>query len=168
MKNAPNSSDLLKQSLKNLEVLLQSIPSQKWSATPKIGLWSVAEIIHHLILVEVKGLHDLKDIVEGRQDSIAIDSTYSPNLDQIKHHQTKLKTIAAYQPSVGIPSEYLLDGMRRARRETIEFTQKVGAQRLGSFGIRTLWVGVVNGSEYIECLANHMTRHMEQIKQAAA
>jgi hypothetical protein len=162
-KPSSNALQLLKQSLNRLVAQLDAIPVEQWQIKPHGGGWSVGEIVHHLVLVEVQELQELKDVVEGRQESMVVNSATKPDLAHLRNPSPKHHTIAAFEPTAGIPAKYLLDGLRRARKETIAYAQKVGKDRLSRIGMNAPWVKGVNGGEFLECLGYHMERHTEQI-----
>ncbi|MGH7496872.1 MAG: DinB family protein [bacterium] len=162
-KPSSNTLLLLQQSFKSLEELLKRISMEKWPVKPRDGGWSISEVVHHLVSVEVQGLQKLKDIVEGRQESAVVDSANRPEPARLQNPRPKYKTISEYEPTTGIPAKYLLDGLRRARSETIAYAQKVGRQQLSKIGIHTPWLNAVNGKEFLECLAYHTERHTAQI-----
>ena len=161
-----NTLQLLQQSFKSLEALLQRIPADKWPLNPRNGGWSISEIVHHLVSVEVQGLQKLKDIVAGRQESALIDPANRPDPTRLRDPEPKYKAIPEYEPTTGIPPKYLLDALRRARKETIAYAQKVGLQQLSNLGIDTPWLNALNGREFLECLAYHTERHRAQIDRA--
>lgn len=157
---------LLKKSIHELETQLEKIPAHYWQAKPLAqGKWSLAEIVHHLILVEVQGLQSLIEMANGSTVDAGGDARNRPNIEQFFSARRKLKTISAYEPTSGIPAKYLLEALRRARRETVASVQKIGGARLSQIAIDTHWLGPVTGIEYAICLAYHMRRHAEQIQR---
>ncbi|KAA0229696.1 DinB family protein [candidate division KSB1 bacterium] len=158
-------SGFLDRSLQALEKQVLDIPVEKWDLKVNAESWSIEEIIHHLILVEVQRLQQLKDLLEGRRESApARAEIQKPNFDQIRHRESPVKTREEMEPSPGIPAKVLLAGLRRARNETMDFVQAADLTQLEHVWLNTISLGPLNGVEFIEFLAAHMERHAKQIE----
>lgn len=158
-------SGLLARSLQAIEKQVLDVPAKKWNLKVNAESWSIEEIIHHLILVEVQRLQQLKDLLEGRRESASARAEFQkPNFDQIRHRESPVKTREEMEPSPGIPAKILLAGLRRARNETMDFVQAADLTQLEHVWLNTISLGPLNGVEFIEFLAAHMERHAKQIE----
>lgn len=158
-------SGLLTKSLQAFEKQVLEIPAEKWNLKVNAESWSIEEIIHHLILVEVQRLQQLKDLLEGRRESApARVEMHKPNFDEIRRRESHVKTREEMEPSPGIPAKVLLAGLRRARNETMGFVQAADLSQLERVWLNTISLGPLNGVEFIEFLAAHMERHAKQIE----
>jgi len=161
----------LTQSLKALEKVIAGLSPRVWSKKSRGDTWSVEEIVHHLVLVEVQGLQELKDVVTRKQEGAVFAGTKRETGDsgtdiaRLRLPSPKLKTKSIYNPASGIPNNYLLDGLRRARRETIAYLQEIGLKRLKEVSIESPWGSILDGAEFLDCLSYHMERHIEQVSQ---
>lgn len=160
-------SKALNDSMQALEKQLESISAEKWNLKPVSTSWSIAEIVHHLILVEVQRLQQLKDLLESRRESAPPrgEPGAPPAFDKVRSRENPVKTRPEMEPSTGIPAKVLLAGLKRARSETINFVQTADLTRLQDVWINTISLGALNGLEYIEFLAAHMERHANQIDE---
>lgn len=157
---------VLVSSLQVLEKQLLSFSPEMWSLKMKEGSWSVEEIVHHLILVEVQRLQQLKDLLEGRRESApARAEMQKPNFEKIRRRESPVKAREEMQPSSDIPAKVLLAGLRRARNETMSFVQAADLTQLEHVWLNTDSLGALNGLEFIEFLAAHMQRHAKQIEE---
>lgn len=159
-------TELLTSSLQSLEKQLLGFSPEMWSLRMKEGSWSVEEIVHHLILVEVQRLQQLKDLLKGRRESApARAEMQKPNFEKIRRRESPVKTREEMEPSPGIPARVLLAGLRRARNETMSFVRAADLAQLEHVWLNTVSLGPLNGVEFMEFLAAHMQRHAKQIEE---
>lgn len=158
-------TEVLAISLQVLEKQLLDISTEKWNLKLNEGSWSIEEIVHHLILVEVQRLQQLKDLLDGRRESApARVGMHKPNFEQIRRRVNPVKTREEMEPSPGIPVKVLQAGLRRARNETMGFVKSADFNHLEQVWLNTISLGPLNGVEFIEFLAAHMERHAKQIE----
>ncbi|MDZ7268329.1 MAG: DinB family protein [candidate division KSB1 bacterium] len=156
----------LEQSLVLVEKQTLNLPLSRWNLKHSIEAWSVAEIVHHLILVEVQRLQQLKDLLEGKRESAAARTDSAPpDFAGVRARMKPVKTTKDMEPTPEIPPKVLIAGLRRARSETIAFVRASDLQQLEKVWINTVSLGALNGVEFIEFLSAHMERHARQIAE---
>jgi len=158
----------LEDSLTSLEQSLKRVSPDKWPAKPQPEAWSVGEVVHHLVLVEVQRLQQIKDILEGRAESAPARDGPAPRIETARSRKKKFKTGTKMEPTPGLPAKVLLGAIHRARKETLDFVQAADLDRLSQIWLNTISLGPLNGVEYFEFLAVHMERHVEQIEEIAS
>lgn len=156
----------LQQSLEVIEITILNLTPPQWNLKRFFDAWSVAEIVHHLILVEVQRLQQLKELLEGKREN-AVARLEGGRLDfsGVRAGLNPVKTKKEMEPTPGIPSKVLIAGLRRARTETIAFLRAVDLVRLKEVWVNTVSLGAINGVEVIEFLAAHTERHAKQIEE---
>jgi len=156
----------LQQSLERVEKLILNLTPQQWNLKRSFEAWSVAEIVHHLILVEVQRLQQLKELLEGKRESaVARLEGGRPDFSGVRAGLNPVKARKEMEPTSGIPSKVLIAGLRRARTETIEFLLAADLGRLEEVWINTVSLGAINGIDFIEFLSAHTERHAKQIEE---
>jgi hypothetical protein len=155
----------LDESLNVLEKSLAGLAEKDWEKKPAPERWSVAEIVHHLILVEVQRLQWLKDLLAGRRESAPPRAEPIPDIASYRRKEQRVQAKEDMQPTTGIPPKVLLTGFRRGRTETRTFASKVDLAKLQEVWLLTKSFGALNGVEYLEFLAAHTERHADQIQQ---
>jgi hypothetical protein len=153
----------LDESLNVLEKSLAGLAEKDWEQKPAPDRWSVAEIVHHLILVEVQRLQWLKDLLAGRRESAPPRTEPIPDIASYRRKEQRVQAKEDMQPTAGIPPKVLLTGFRRGRAETRAFASTVDLVKLQEVWLMTKTFGALNGAEYLEFLAAHTERHADQI-----
>lgn len=155
----------LDESLKVLEKSLAGLAEKDWEKKPAPDRWSAAEILHHLILVEVQRLQWLKDLLAGRHESAPPRPEPIPEIASYRRKEQRVQAKDDMQPTSGIQPKVLLAGFRRGRAETKVFASEVDLAKLQEVWLITKSFGPLNGAEYLEFLAAHTERHADQILQ---
>jgi len=158
----------LDESMSFLEKTLASIPEKNWEHQPAPGRWSVGEVVHHLILVEVQRLESIKSMLAGKKESQPPREGPAPDIAAARHSPNKNQAPPEMQPKAGLPIKVLRAALRRARAETKAFVQSVDLQKAGAVWLKTASLGIVNAAEYLEFISAHMERHADQIVRIAA
>jgi hypothetical protein len=156
----------LDESLKVLEKSVAGLAEKDWEKKPAPDRWSVGEIVHHLILVEVQRLQWLKELLEGKRESAPPRDEPKPDILSYRRKEQRVQTKEDMQPTPGIPPKVLLAGFRRARAEMKAFAASVDLAKLQQLWLMTKTFGPLNGAEYLEFLAAHTERHADQIQEA--
>jgi hypothetical protein len=154
----------LDESLEVLEKSLAGLAEKDWQEKPAPDSWSVGEILHHLILVEVQRLQWLKDLLAGRRESAPPRTEPIPDISSYRRKEQRVQAKEDMQPTAGIPSKVLLAGFRRGRAEAKAFAGAVDLEKLQQVWLPTKTFGALNGAEYLEFLAAHTERHANQIQ----
>jgi len=154
----------LDESLNVLEKSLAGLPDKDWEKKPAPDRWSVGEIVHHLVLVEVQRLQYLKELLADRRESAAPRTEPIPEIASYRHKEQRVQTKEDMQPTPGIPPKVLLAGFRRGRAEMRALASAVDLAKLQNVWLMTKSFGALNGAEYLEFLAAHTERHADQIQ----
>jgi hypothetical protein len=167
IKQRANILQRLDESLAVLEKSLAGLAGNDWHKKPAPEQWSVGEIMHHLVLVEVQRLQYLKELLAGRRESAAPRTEEPiPEIASYRRKEQRVQTKEDMQPTPGIPPKVLLAGFRRGRTEMRAFAASVNLEKLQAVWLMTKSFGALNGAEYLEFLAAHTERHADQIQNA--
>jgi uncharacterized damage-inducible protein DinB len=153
----------LDESMKFLEKTLNEIPENLWTKKPALERWSIGEIVHHLILVEVQRLELIKALLAGKKESLPPRDGLAPDIATARTSPNKNQAPPEMQPKAGLPIKVLRTALRRARQETKTFVQTIDLQRAATIWLKTASLGIVNAAEYLEFLSAHMERHADQV-----
>jgi hypothetical protein len=164
-KRRENILHRLDESLAVLEKSVAGLAENDWHKKPAPDRWSVGEIVHHLVLVEVQRLQYLKELLGGRRESAAPRTEPIPEIASYRRKEQRVQTKADMEPTPGIPPKVLLTGFRRGRAEMRAFASTVDLAKLQNVWLLTKSLGALNGAEYLEFLAAHTERHADQIQE---
>jgi hypothetical protein len=165
-KQRANILKRLDESLAVLEKSLAGLAENDWHKKPAPDRWSVGEIVHHLVLVEVQRLQYLKELLTGRRESAAPRTEPIREIASYRRKEQRVQAKEDMQPTPGIPPKVLLTGFRRGRAETRAFASTADLAKLQNVWLMTKSFGALNGAEYLEFLAAHTERHADQIQNA--
>jgi len=168
--NSPQRLHILKrldESMSFLEATLAKISDNAWTVKPSPAQWSIGEMVHHLILVEVQHLESIKAMLSGRQESLPQREDTALDIAAARTSPNKSQALPEMLPKAGLPIKVLRAALRRGREETKTFVQSVDLQNAGEVWFRTASLGVVNAAEYFEFASLHMERHADQIARIA-
>lgn len=153
----------LDESLAVLEKSLAGLPEKNWHTQPAPERWSIGEIVHHLVLVEVQRLQMIKEMLAGRRESAPPRTEAIGDIASYRRKEQRIPTIEMMQPTPNLPAKTLLLGFRRGRTETRAFASSADWDKLQNIWLVTKSFGPLNGAEYLEFLAAHTERHADQI-----
>jgi len=154
----------LDESLAVLEKSLAGFPEKNWHAKPAPEQWSIGEIVHHLVLVEVQRLQMIKEMLAGRRESAPPRTEAIEDIASYRRKAPRVLTIEMMQPTPDLPAKTLVLGFRRGRTDTRAFASAVDLDKLQNIWLPTKSFGPLNGAEYLEFLAAHTERHADQIQ----
>lgn len=155
----------LDESLAVLEKSLAGLPEKSWHTKPAPERWSIGEIVHHLVLVEVQRLQMMKEMLAGRRESAPPRTEAIADIASYRHKTQRVQTIEMMQPTPDLPAKTLLLSFRRGRTETRAFASSIDLKQLQNIWLVTKSFGPLNGAEYLEFLAAHTERHADQIQE---
>jgi len=158
----------LDESLRFLETAIDRVPEKEWNGRPSPSQWSVGEIVHHLILVEVQRLELIKALIAGTKESLPPRDGPAPDLAVARTSPNRNQALPEMVPKPGLPAKVLRKALRRARLETTSFAGTVDLEKAQALWLRTASLGVVNAAEYLEFISAHMERHTDQILRLRA
>ena len=154
----------LDESLAVLEKSLAGLPEQNWHHKPAPERWSIGEIVHHLVLVEVQRLQMMKEMLAGRRESAPPRTEAIADIASYRRKEQRAQALEMMQPTPDLPAKTLLLGFRRGRTDTRAFASAVDFVKLQNIWLLTKSFGPLNGAEYLEFLAAHTERHADQIQ----
>jgi len=154
----------LDESLQVLEKSLAGLPEKSWHEKPSPERWSVGEIVHHLVLVEVQRLQMIKELLDGRRESVSPRTEAIADITSYRRREQRAQASEAMQPTPDLPAKTLLLGFRRGRSETRALANTIDLAALQNIWLPTKSFGPLNGAEYLEFLAAHTERHADQIQ----
>jgi hypothetical protein len=156
----------LDESFKVLEKSLAGLAEKAWQKNPAPERWSIGEIVHHLVLVEVQRLQMLKELLDGRRESAPPRAEPIADIASYRRKEQRVPAKEEMQPTPGISPKILLASFRRSRAETRAFASHVDLGKLQTVWLTTKSFGPLNGAEFLEFLAAHTERHADQIQAA--
>ncbi len=135
---------------------LQSRPSE--------NEWSIAEIIHHLFLVEERVLNDLEKAVAREPQRVPFLRRFLPT-SVVSSRLLRVKSPQAVTPTETPANNQALDELNRARSELKAFCSRHGESRFRTIVFKHPFLGPIDGVATVSFVGYHERRHLRQIRE---
>jgi hypothetical protein len=166
--------DRLEESRALLRGAVDAFPAPAPPRRPAPDCWSAAEILEHLSLVEHRFTAMLATrIDEALQAGLAPESSERDPLPLAIEQRMADRTNKRTAPETAIPSGTLDDraalaAAERARAALRETVQRGDGLALGTVHHRHAFFGELTIYQWVELIAHHERRHVEQIRELRA
>ena len=162
MKNVIAKLDSLHQRL--LDAVTPLDP-QKFARRPSETEWSVAEVVHHLNLVEQSVLQELERRLTGPPQKAGLRQRFMPLRFLVGSRFFRVKAPERVVPLDPPAKEAVIENYNRTRAALKEFGLRHGAARLRQLGIKHPFLGNFDGVRAISFVGYHELRHYKQIQE---
>lgn len=144
-----------------------SVPAELWKKSPGAEVWSSAEIVAHLIMVE-RGIIGTADRVMQKpaQPTPLYKRLHFP-LALVEARLIRRKTPIPVNPEFVRGREAMLGELREVRGRTLAFLDETKTRDMGAYGWRHPFLGRLNFYEWFEFVGCHQIRHTKQMKEIA-
>ena len=145
-----------------------TVAADQWTTSPKTGIWSAAELVAHLIMVErfIMGTAD-KTIQEPPLVVPLYRRRHLP-LAIVEARLIRRKTPIPLNPELIGGKESMLGELREVRGSTLAFLEETKRRDLSAYGWRHPFVGRLNFYEWFTFIGPHQIRHAKQMQEIAA
>jgi len=128
------------------------------------GQWSVADVIHHLYLVEERVITALKQNVALDPVKIPLRKRVIP-MRMISYRFFRVEAPKAVRPVKSLTRNELLSQFEAVRRNTKAFCAEYPAARLKQTAFNHPFLGQIDGTAAIAMIGFHEHRHLKQIRE---
>jgi hypothetical protein len=144
-----------------------AIPADEWKTSPGNGVWSAAELVAHLIIVErfILGTTD-KMTHKPAQPAPLYKRLHLP-LAMVEARLIRRKTPIPISPELVREKEAMLGELREVRGRTLAYLEETKNRDLSAYGWRHPFLGRLNFYEWFEFIGSHEIRHMKQLQEIA-
>ena len=141
-----------------------SIDDPLFSRSPSENEWSVAQIVHHLCLVERRVIKELeKQLANPPQKLSALRRLVPTSI--VASRLVRVKAPKAMNPVDPPAKEEIIENYNAARSKLKELCVVHGRQRLEQVIFKHPFLGDIDGSATISFVGYHEIRHFKQIKE---
>ena len=141
-----------------------SIDDPLFSRSPSENEWSVAQIVHHLCLVERRVIKELeKQLANPPQKLSALRRLVPTSI--VASRLVRVKAPKAMNPVDPPAKEEIIENYNAARSKLKELCVVHGRQRLKQVIFKHPFLGDIDGSATISFVGYHEIRHFKQIKE---
>jgi hypothetical protein len=150
---------------KDLIDMVVPLEPSVFATRPSTNEWSVAEIVHHLSLVEERVIKDLQRAVVGPPQRIGFFRRFIPT-SVVAVRLIRVKAPKAVRP-LDVPSkDVAIENFNRARNALKELCRTHGENRIRQVIFKHPFLGKIDGRATVSFVGYHERRHYKQIREA--
>src|SRR6185295_12207557 len=135
-----------------------------YSRRPSEGEWSVAEIVHHLCLVEGRVAHELKSAIAREPRRVGFLRRFIPT-SIVSLRLLRVKAPKAMDPLDAPARDIALQNYDQARNSLKELCAEHSTERFRNVVFRHPFLGEIDGVATVSFLGYHEKRHYKQIRE---
>jgi DinB family protein len=161
----------MKRSLKRLDSIHQQLLETVSPLTPEIfsqrpaeGQWSVAEIVHHLCLVEDRVTRDLERAIGREPQRVGFFRRLIPT-SIVSVRLIRVKAPKAMNPLDAPAMDVAIENYDRARNSLKALCATHGKDRFRKIVFKHPFLGDIDGVATISFIGYHERRHHKQIRE---
>ena len=161
----------MKRPLKRLDSVHQRLIADITPLEPKIFSqrpsneeWSVAEIVHHLCLVEERVIKDLEGAIAGPPQRIGFLRRFVPTAI-VSSRLIRVKAPKAVNPLTAPAKEVAIENFNNARAALKQLCAVHGNDRFRQLIFKHPFLGEIDGVATISFIGYHERRHYKQIRE---
>ena len=140
------------------------IDDSLFSRSPSENEWSVAEIVHHLCLVERRVVKELEKELAGPPRKLPALRRLVPT-SIVASRLVRVKAPKAMNPTDPPAKNEIIENYNAARSKLKELCATHGHQRLKQVIFKHPFLGEIDGRATISFVGYHEIRHFKQIKE---
>jgi hypothetical protein len=161
----------MKRSLKRLDSVHQKLidtvaplEPKLFSQPPAAGQWSVAEIVHHLCLVEELVIKQLEGAIARPPQRVGFFRRFIPT-SVVSIRLVRVKAPKAANPLSAPEKDVAIENWNRARSALKKLCATHGEDRLRQLIFKHPFLGDIDGVASISFVGYHEQRHYKQIRE---
>ena len=141
-----------------------AVDANRFSRRPSENEWSIAEILHHLHLVEDRVIKELEKALAGEPQKPGWRSRIIPP-SIVASRLVKVKAPKAVVPNNAPEKSTAIENFETTRIRLKELCAKEGEQRLRQVVIKHPFFGKIDGAAAVSFVSYHELRHYKQIEE---
>lgn len=161
----------MKKALKRLGSVHQKLMSaispldgQQYSQRPADGEWSVAEIVHHLCLVEDRVIKELEGAIARAPQRVGFFRRFIPT-SIVSVRLIRVKAPKAMKPLNAPVKEVAIENFDRTRESLKTLCATHGHERFRQLVFKHPFLGDIDGVATVSFVGYHEQRHYKQIRE---
>lgn len=144
---------------------VEPLSDERFARRPSPDQWSIAEILHHLCLVERAVINELEGSLAKPPVRVGLLQKVMPVGLLVGRRMVRVKAPKRVEPLNPPSKEETIANYESVRRSLKEFSATHGQQRLRQLGLKHPFLGTFDGVGAISFVGHHEMRHFRQIKE---
>lgn len=150
------------------QLLLSTIApldEEKFSRRPSENEWSVAEVVHHLCLVEQRMIEGIQRELLQPPQRLRLRYRFIPYSLLVERRVRRIRAPKFVEPLNPPPKETVIENYNRLRATFKAIGSEHGRKRLSQVVLKHPFLGDFNGVKAIAFVGYHEKRHYKQIRE---
>ena len=143
------------------------IPPEQWTMQPGAKGWSAAEVVAHLVTVELAVVGGADRITQKPPKRIPLLQRMHLPIRLVESRLIRRKSPLPLDATLVCAKEEMLGQLRAARERSLAFLEETKKRDLSAYRWRHAFLGMLNIYEWFEMIAAHQMRHAKQMKEIA-
>jgi DinB superfamily len=143
---------------------VSSLDPTLYAQRPAEGEWSVAEIVHHLCLVETRVVKELEGAIAREPKRVSFLRRFLPT-SIVSSRLKKVKAPAAMNPVDAPPRDRAIENYDRTRANLKALCAAHSTDRFRNLVFKHPFLGEIDGVATVSFLGYHEKRHFKQIRE---
>ena len=135
-----------------------------YSRQPGAGEWSVAEIVHHLCLVEARVIKELEGAIARAPQRVPFFRRLIPTAI-VSSRVIRVKAPKAMNPLTAPERDVAIENFDRARTNLKTLCATHGQERFRNLVFKHPFLGEIDGVATVSFIGYHEKRHYKQIRE---
>ena len=150
---------------RRLMEMITPVDEERFKRRPSPAEWSIAEIVHHLFLVEQRVLKGLEEELSNPPVRVRLLQRLMPVSLLVGSRVVRVKAPKTVEPQDPPPKEEIIANYESVRRSLKEFSTAHGPERMKQLAMKHPFLGTFDGVTAIAFVGHHERRHFKQIKE---
>ena len=142
-----------------------NIPAELWTAAPRPGAWSGAEVVAHLMGVESTVITGAERILQKQPKHIPLLKRFSLPPTIVEGRTIRIKTPVPVDQKLIAPKEIMLAQLGQVRERTLRLMEKTKNRDLRVYRWKHPILGMLHAYGWFSFLASHQIRHTKQMQE---
>lgn len=144
---------------------IKPIDDERFAHRPSPDEWSIAEIVHHLFLVEQRVLKGLEGELSNPPVRVRLLQRLMPVSFLVGSRVVRVKAPKTVEPQDPPSKDEVIANYESVRRSLKEFSAAHGRERMKQLAMKHPFLGTFDGVTAIAFVGHHERRHFKQIKE---
>jgi len=144
-----------------------AIPPEHWTMRPGTKRWSAAEVVAHLVTVELAVVGGADRITQRPPKPVPLLQRMHLPIHLVESRLIRRKSPLPLDATLVYAKEEMLGQLRAARERSLAFLEETKKRDLSAYRWRHAFLGMLNVYEWFEMIAAHQIRHAKQMKEIA-
>lgn len=148
-----------------LLALIEPLDAEKFARKPAPDVWSVAEVVHHLCLVEQHMIRSIEQELTQPPKRLPLLNHLIPYSLLVARRVRRVRAPKAVEPLNPPPKEIVIDNYNRVRATIKTLSTEHGRKRLSQVVLQHPFLGAFSGVKAVAFVGYHEQRHYKQLQE---